>query len=337
MGLEADYLSQYDKLRPSEGQILKQREKKLASLLGHEKLRGAYDSMPDFDASLSYRVNDQGVFIVGEEKKFSSDKLEQISGALECFIPWRSGSWRILGVDIESGWKSDQKWNHIQPVLESELKENSKIGDIGCGNGYFLFRLLEYASDLEKAIGFDPYKNHYYTFHMLQKYVRSEKLFFEPFGFEELELYNQFFDVILCLGVLYHRPDPFHLLERCFHALAPGGKLIISSWGILGKESVALMPRKLYGGKRGFWWLPTSLCMKNMLLRAGFRQAEEFQRERLGTQEQQSTSWCPGAALEFKDSLSKKSTKTKQGHAATERKTLEGYPEPWRFYFKAYK
>ena len=49
---------------------------------------------------------------------------------------------RLFGVDIDTEWRSDWKWDRIEPHLGVSL-EGKVVADIGCANGYFMFRMLE--------------------------------------------------------------------------------------------------------------------------------------------------------------------------------------------------
>ncbi|HCH32984.1 MAG TPA: tRNA 5-methoxyuridine(34)/uridine 5-oxyacetic acid(34) synthase CmoB, partial [Oceanospirillaceae bacterium] len=52
---------------------------------------------------------------------------------LKAFMPWRKGPWNLLGVDIDTEWHSDWKWQRIAPHI-SPLA-GRKVLDIGTGNG----------------------------------------------------------------------------------------------------------------------------------------------------------------------------------------------------------
>ena len=98
------------------------------------------------------------------------------------------GSMGYFGVEIDSEWRSDLKWERIK---QNGLNlEDKKVADIGCNNGYFMFRMLEENPRL--VVGLEPYLKHYYAFHIVQNYVRSPILHFEPLGIENLDLYPSF-------------------------------------------------------------------------------------------------------------------------------------------------
>ena len=65
--------------------------------------------------------------------------------------PWRKGPLELGGVLIDTEWRSDWKWERIRPFLDLE---NQRVLDIGCGNGYFGWRML--AAGARLVVGVDP-------------------------------------------------------------------------------------------------------------------------------------------------------------------------------------
>jgi len=224
-------------------------------------------------------------------------------------------------ITIDAEWRSDWKWGRILPHIHS-LK-NRRVADIGCHNGYFMFRMAD--QEPECVIGFEPVPKHFWNFQLIQTIVHQPMLTFELLGVEHIDFYPNFFDTIFCLGILYHHRDPINLLGKLRQALAPKGEIIIDCQGIPGELPVALTPRKRYAQARGIWFLPTQSCLENWLVRAGFSQIHCFFAKPLSVQEQRRTPWATIDSLrEFlnPDDLSV---------------TIEGYPAPWRYYVIAHK
>ena len=65
------------------------------------------------------------------------------------------------------------------------------ILDIGCNNGYFMFRMLEHKPKM--VLGIDPVMRNLAQFMLLQSFVQSDKLFFELFGIEHLDYFENYF------------------------------------------------------------------------------------------------------------------------------------------------
>ena len=85
---------------------------------------------------------DTQVKLVYTEKKILEEKLLELS-------PWRKGPFILFGTEIDSEWRSYKKWNRIKPFLP--LDKGIRICDIGCSNGYYLYKLLEIEPEI--AIG----------------------------------------------------------------------------------------------------------------------------------------------------------------------------------------
>ncbi len=261
---------------------------------------------------------DRPLVQIGLQHEWPGDP-EHLRNVLQEMMPWKKGPFSFFGIEIDSEWRSDLKWSRLLPLLP-ELK-NKRVADIGCHNGYFMYRMLP--EDPELVIGFEPVWRHFQTFEFLQSYARQDRLHFELLGVESIHHFAKFFDVIFCLGILYHHTDPIGLLRKMRSSLAKGGSLLVDCQGIPGEESHALMPRGRYAGASGIWWLPTKLCLEHWLLRAGFQQVKTIYAEPLSTQEQRSTLWAPGKSLA--DFLNSQDTSL----------TIEGYPAPHRFYMIA--
>ena len=246
-------------------------------------------------------------------------------GALEATLrglgPWRKGPFEVCGIPIDAEWRSDWKWERIAPHLVP--LGDKRVADIGCNNGYYMFRMA--AEHPREVIGFEPVERHWQTFSLLNRMAGATCLTFERRGWEALGDYPAAFDVVLCLGILYHHTDPSAILRRCHSALVSGGQLVIDCQGIPGDEPVALTPRGRYAGASGVWHVPTASCLEHWLARANFRAIEWIHNAPLSPDEQRATLWAPGKSLvDFLDSQDPT-------------RTVEGYAAPRRFYLKARK
>lgn len=173
------------------------------------------------------------------------------------------------------------------------------------------------------VLGFEPFVQHYYCFNLLNGFARQKQLRTELLGIEHLRLFPQCFDVIFCLGILYHRPSPLDALKDLLTALKPGGTLLLESQAIPGEESIALFPEKTYAKVPGTWFVPTASCLKNWLERSGFQQVRLFCQHAMSAQEQRRTEWM--CFESFQDFIDKQDPS----------RTIEGYPAPWRVFFRA--
>lgn len=258
---------------------------------------------------------------IGTAADLNPDDQQRVEALLRGFMPWRKGPFSIFGIDIDAEWRSERKWNRIAQELPD--LSGKVIADIGSNNGYYMFHMAAYQPEF--VLGFEPYVQHYYTFKALNIFAGQTQLQTELLGIEHLNLFPECFDVIFCLGILYHRPSPVEALRDLHRALKPGGVLIVESQAIPGTEPVALFPEQTYAKVPGTWFVPTASCLRNWMTRTGFNAVELFCDHAMSSQEQRCTAWMTFESYE--DFIDKHNPAF----------TIEGYPAPRRVFFKATK
>ena len=72
--------------------------------------------------------------------------IDKINAVLQNLKPWRKGPFNYFGIHVDSEWRSDMKWARISSVLGS--LQNKKVLDVGCGNGYYMWRMLDKGASL---------------------------------------------------------------------------------------------------------------------------------------------------------------------------------------------
>ena len=84
------------------------------------------------------------------------------------------------------------------------------------------------------------------------------------------------FDVVLCLGVIYHLKDPVGAAEQLRRLTRELAVVESEALHLPGQEHLALWQfhgiDQLHGG--GNWWVPNQRALEHVLQAAGFRQAE---------------------------------------------------------------
>ena len=246
-------------------------------------------------------------------------QMAQIETTARLMMPWRKGPFAINDLFIDSEWQSQIKYNLLEPHFNLEDKV---VGDIGCNNGYYLFRMKTH--NPKKLVGFDPSAIYYSQFQFIDRFVNSD-IVYEMLGVEHVEFYEHKFDVLFCLGVLYHRSDPVAMLKSLFKGLNKGGELILDTFMIDGEEEVCLTPKERYSKIPNIYFIPTVNALKNWCHRAGFDDVEVLEIKKTDLNEQRKTEWIATQSLE--DFLDPNDPE----------KTVEGYPAPKRVYIKAHK
>ncbi len=250
---------------------------------------------------------------------FSSDDTVQIEATARLMKPWRKGPFQINSLFIDSEWKSQIKYNLLEPHFNLQDKI---VGDIGCNNGYYLFRMLTHKP--KKLIGFDPSAIYYSQFQFINHFLKSD-IVYELLGVEHVEFYEHKFDTLFCLGVLYHRSDPVAMLKSLCRGLNKGGELILDTFMIDGDEEICLTPKDRYSKIPNIYFVPTIPALINWCHRAGFKHVEVLETMVTQASEQRKTEWIDTQSLE--DFLDPQDST----------KTVEGYAAPKRVYIKAVK
>ncbi|MCB0319768.1 MAG: tRNA 5-methoxyuridine(34)/uridine 5-oxyacetic acid(34) synthase CmoB [Bdellovibrionales bacterium] len=253
------------------------------------------------------------------EAQCEAEYSELIRSLVQILAPWRKGPFNLLGTEIDAEWRSDWKWNRIDKILPDIC--GKRVVDVGCNNGYYLFRLLE--RNPQFVLGLDPSSRSLYQFDLIQRFAQNPRLGFELFGIEDLPLFPEFFHLALCMGVIYHRRDPYTGCRQLFECLKPGGTLIMESLVYPGDDPIALCPPERYAMMRNVWYVPTVSCLEGWLRRAGFSTVEVIDVTVITVEEQRQTQLAPYASLS--DFLDPNSSDL----------TVEGYPPPTRAILKA--
>lgn len=277
-------------------------------------LRQMLQNLPNID-DVEFTYHDT-ITLKSNLDTVASKQIEEVALAMR---PWRKGPFRVFETFIDSEWQSFMKYNLLEPHFN--LKDKA-VGDIGCNNGYYLFRML---SQKPKAlIGFDPSPLYKTQFDFINFYAKTP-IVYEMFGVEHLPFYERKFDILFCLGVLYHRSDPVQTLKQLHKGLNKNGELFLDTFFISGDEPLALCPSKAYSKIPNVYFVPTIKALENWGLRAGFESMEILEIKKTDTNEQRKTPWIFGESLG--DFLMPNNADL----------TIEGYEAPKRVYVKLVK
>jgi tRNA (mo5U34)-methyltransferase len=241
-------------------------------------------------------------------------KEASIEDHLKGLSPWRKGPFQVGNVLIDSEWRSNMKWDRFEPYFSS-LK-HKKVLDIGCGNGYYMFRMLEHHPNL--VVGIDPSHLTYFQFHAMRHMSRTDTLHYLPVGWNACEAFSNFFDVVCCMGILYHHRSPMDILSAIRQAATKKVTLLLDTLIIDGNEDVALFPKDRYANMPNVYFIPTVPCLTHMLARSGFKNIDVLSVDQTSVDEQRATPWSFEFSLQ--DGLNPKNTN----------ETIEGYPAPRR-------
>ncbi|UXY51475.1 tRNA 5-methoxyuridine(34)/uridine 5-oxyacetic acid(34) synthase CmoB [Pseudomonas tohonis] len=233
--------------------------------------------------------------------------------ALQGLIPWRKGPFELFGVHLDTEWRSDWKWTRVSPHLDLRGK---RVLDVGCGNGYYQWRML--GAGAESVVGIDPNWLFFCQFLAMKRFLPDLPAWHLPLALEELPARLEGFDTVFSMGVLYHRRSPIDHLFDLKDCLVRGGELVLETLVVEGDAQQVLVPEDRYAQMRNVWFLPSVPALELWLRRAGFVDVRCVDVSVTSVEEQRSTEWMRFQSLpEFLD-------------PADHSRTIEGLPAPAR-------
>ena len=278
----------------------------------------ALQSLPELHPS---RISLQDNVTIGSADDLGPVGREELIAGLQAFHPWRKGPYRFFGIEIDTEWRSDWKWErllpHIQPLA------GRKVLDVGCGNGYHGWRMRGAGADF--VLGIEPFLVSVMQFLVMQRYLCDPRHHVIPIGIEDVPPNLACFDSVFSMGVLYHRRSPLDHLLELKGCLRRGGELILETLIVDGDRETVFMPEGRYAKMRNVWFLPSVAAMTLWLQRCGFTRIACVDATSTSCAEQRRTAWMRFESLaDFLDP-----------HDAG--KTIEGHPAPLRAIFTATK
>ncbi len=265
---------------------------------------------------------------VAAEGRISALERSALTAALQALRPWRKGPFDLFGIHVDTEWRSDWKWHRIAAAL-GDLN-GQQVLDVGCGNGYFGWRLL--GAGAEGVLGVDPTVLFFVQHLALCRFlgsggpntnpVQSASMVL-PIPFEILPAHP--FDLVLSMGVVYHRADPLEHVRGLHACTRPGGRVLLES--LVVTDGTDLHPasapgqspgRGRYARMRNVHVVPRVETLTDWLIEAGFEDVRTVDITPTTTDEQRSTPW-----MTF-ESLAESLDPRNPAH------TVEGYPAPVR-------
>lgn len=235
---------------------------------------------------------------IGRAEDVCDEVLADLRERLMQLHPWRKGPYRIFGIDIDTEWRSDWKWDRLKDQI-APLR-NRLVLDVGCGNGYHCWRMLGAGARL--VVGIDPTLLSVMQFQAIRKLHGEAPIYLLPLGIEDVPPNMGLFDTVFSMGVLYHRRSPIDHLLELKGCLRSGGELILETLVVEGDAGQVLVPEGRYAQMRNVWFLPSCAALMLWMRRCGFKHIRLVDVSKTSVEEQRSTEWMRFHSLaEFLD------------------------------------
>jgi tRNA (mo5U34)-methyltransferase len=235
---------------------------------------------------------------IGRAEDVSDEVRADLREQLMQLHPWRKGPYRIFGIDIDTEWRSDWKWDRLKDQI-APLR-NRLVLDVGCGNGYHCWRMLGAGARL--VLGIDPTLLSVMQFQAILKLYGEAPIYLLPLGIEDVPPNMGLFDTVFSMGVLYHRRSPIDHLLELKGCLRSGGELILETLVVEGDAAQVLVPEGRYAQMRNVWFLPSCAALMLWMRRCGFKNIRLVDVSKTSVEEQRSTEWMRFHSLaEFLD------------------------------------
>ena len=120
----------------------------------------------------------------------------------------------------------------LQIALDfSDPVQGKRILDVGCGSGKFV---VECAKKGAKVVGVDVSEE---MVRLAENACRMNGVTAEFIVGDIHDLQLNGFDVCVCLGVVEYFQDPEPLIRKIFHAVVPGGRIVMSVPSLLAPQT----------------------------------------------------------------------------------------------------
>jgi tRNA (mo5U34)-methyltransferase len=256
---------------------------------------------------------------IGDVKDIDLEQAGLLKTRLMEFKPWRKGPFELFGIHIDAEWRSDQKWKRLANGIQN--LENRLVLDVGCGNGYYICRMI--GGGARFVLGIEPSQLFVSQFHAVKHYIPELPATLLPLRFEEFPFQSSLaaeveFDTVFSMGILYHRKSPLGHLEELKSCLRSGGELVLETLIVTETGIEELVPESTYAKMRNVWSIPSEGSLHDLLKSAGFKNIQTIDISRTTVQEQRRTQWMDFKSLaDFLDPNDSE-------------KSIEGYPSPVR-------
>ena len=153
----------------------------------------AIDLLPN---SAPTHVSLGDIVTIGDAREINDNDV--FDRCIQTLAPWRKGPFRLFGRPINSEWLSDLKWERVRSHIDLHGRS---VLDVGCGNGYYGWRMLE--AGASSVTGIDSTLLFVLQHALFAQYMGNQQAIL-PLRLEEFSA-QRLYDVVFSMGVLYHQ------------------------------------------------------------------------------------------------------------------------------------
>ena len=283
-----------------------------------EQWKNILTKLPDI--STNYLDFSKECIQIGNPKEINLSQLKILEKGLLNLRPWRKGPFNIFGLEIDSEWRSEKKWQRIEDYLPKF--KGMRIGDIGCSNGYYSYKLLKLEPEL--IVGMDKTSLFIIQFLATKFYAKQiQELIILPCSAEEFNPEFIDFDLLLSMGILYHAKNPSNHLASLQRLVKKNGYIILETIISNLKQNINIGKNQTYAGMSNIGTIFTKENLIKLLNVSGFKNIQVINDSFTNISEQRTTKWMQGKSL--------------SDFILSNGDTLEGYPPVCRTIFIAQK
>jgi len=178
------------------------------------------------------------------------------------------------------------KWRRFAHAIPADLRGQTVL-DIGCNAGFYAIEMKRRGAS--RVVGVDADAD-YIAQARFAAEVCEQEIEFHELSVYNIAALNERFDLVLCLGVLYHLRYPLLALDLIrehvarsvfvFQAMQRGSHIVptVAEDYPFGETEVFEHPgfprlhfiERKYAGDPTNWWVPNRACCEAMLRSAGF-------------------------------------------------------------------
>ncbi len=237
----------------------------------------------------------------------SNEDIQHIKDIALELRPWRKGPFYLRFMQdsikssdefyIDSEWQSNIKMKLILDALKQinyDL-DNKEVLDVGCNNGYYMFDLA--LRGIKNITGIDPIAIFFLQFYFIYKLTNINNCFYRILGVQNIHKLNKKFDLVLCMGVLYHRKEPLSTLKQLRQSIKIGGMLLLETLILNDDKEICLCPYPTYAKMPNVYYIFSPKALSNLAFHAGFKTCELISFSYTDNKEQHTTDFIYSKSL----------------------------------------